>query len=85
MAKNATIRAIIKAGFNANNFPNLQEYILVTEPEAAAVYTARTLKQELGGEFLRVSSSFLRNKSSLLTMPSMGSASFCAMLAVVQL
>jgi hypothetical protein len=53
MAKNATIRAIRRAGFNEDNFPNLQEYIMVTEPEAAAAYTARTLRAE-HGEFLRV-------------------------------
>jgi hypothetical protein len=54
MAKNSTIRAIRAAGFNETNFPNLQELIMVTEPEAAAVYTARALRKTLGSEFLKV-------------------------------
>jgi hypothetical protein len=54
MAKNSTLRAIRKAGFNETAFPNLQELIMVSEPEAAAVYTARALQQSLGSSFLKV-------------------------------
>lgn len=43
-----------KAGFNEKTFPNLKDIIMVTEPEAAAVYTARHLKKEMGKEFLKV-------------------------------
>ena len=40
------LRAIRNAGFNENNFPNLESHYLVTEPEAAALYTARFLKEQ---------------------------------------
>jgi hypothetical protein len=43
------------AGFNESTFPNLGDIIMVTEPEAAAIYTARYLKERLGEEFLKVS------------------------------
>lgn len=43
------------AGFSEKNFPNLQDIIMVTEPEAAAIYTARYLKSTLGQDFLKVS------------------------------
>jgi hypothetical protein len=45
-AKNSTLRAIRNAGFNEQAFPHLDKYIMVTEPEAAALYTARFLKEE---------------------------------------
>jgi hypothetical protein len=48
------LRAIRQAGFNEKTFTNLGDMILVTEPEAAALYTARHLKEE-GTEFLKVS------------------------------
>jgi hypothetical protein len=54
MAKNSTLRAIRNAGFNEEAFPHLREFIMVTEPEAAAVYTARYLKETMGREFLKV-------------------------------
>jgi hypothetical protein len=44
----------MKAGFNREFFPRLSEVIFVTEPEAAAIYTARYLKQETGQEYLTV-------------------------------
>ena len=53
-AKNATFRAIREAGFNKQSFPNLKEYIMVTEPEAAALYTARYLKEEKKERFFKV-------------------------------
>lgn len=62
-AKNSTLRAIKKAGFNEQTFPNLTDIIMVTEPEAAAIYTARHLKEDKKTEFLKVcfvaSSSYL--------------------------
>lgn len=60
MAKNSTYRAVTKAGFNQSYFPMLREVILVTESEAAAIYTARYLKRSLGKEFLKVGDYFLK-------------------------
>ncbi|KAN0102782.1 hypothetical protein V8E51_011095 [Hyaloscypha variabilis] len=57
-AKNSTIRAIRHAGFNERNFPNLQRLLLVTEPEAAAIYTAQYLKQQ-EAELLREKECFV--------------------------
>ena len=43
------------AGFNRESFPRLNDVILVTEPEAAAVYTARYLKEvSVGADRLKV-------------------------------
>ncbi|KAI9776338.1 MAG: hypothetical protein M1839_000418 [Geoglossum umbratile] len=53
-AKNSTFRALTRAGFNKDTFPKLSEMLLVSEPEAAAIYTARYLKQVRdGADFLR--------------------------------
>lgn len=35
-------------------FPKLESIIFVTEPEAAAIYTARYLKGSMGQDFLKV-------------------------------
>ncbi len=54
---NSTFRAMTNAGFNRESFPKLNEVILVTEPEAAAIYTARYVKEVLTGtDRLKVSS-----------------------------
>jgi hypothetical protein len=53
-AKNSTFRALTRAGFNKETFPQLRQILLVTEPEAAAIYTARFLKELNGADFLRV-------------------------------
>jgi hypothetical protein len=45
-AKNATYRAITLAGFNRDTFPGLENIKMIAEPEAAAVYTARYLKEK---------------------------------------
>jgi len=45
-AKNATYRAVTLAGFNRDTFPELENIKMLAEPEAAAVYTARYLKEE---------------------------------------
>lgn len=58
-AKNSTLRAIRTAGFNEENFPNLQDIIMVTEPEVAAIYTARFLKIEMQKDFLKVGECFV--------------------------
>jgi hypothetical protein len=56
-ARNSTFRAMTKAGFNRETFPNLDKVILVTEPEAAAFYTARYVKEVMtaGTDKLKVS------------------------------
>ena len=61
-AKNSTFRAIRHAGFNELNFPNLQRILLVTEPEAAAIYTAQYLKQQ-EAELLKVRKRAVTSKS----------------------
>lgn len=42
------------AGFNAENFPRLQNIMFITEPEAAAQYTARHYRDEERNVFLEV-------------------------------
>ncbi|KAH6724439.1 hypothetical protein DL95DRAFT_464978 [Leptodontidium sp. 2 PMI_412] len=58
-AKNSTFRALVEAGFSRDTFPNLREMLLVSEPEAAAIYTARYLKEANGGNFLRQGECFV--------------------------
>ena len=57
-AKNSTFRAVSSAGFNKARIPNLQDTMMLSEPVAAASYTARCLKEELGKDFLRVSDDY---------------------------
>ncbi|KAN0071932.1 hypothetical protein V8E54_009661 [Elaphomyces granulatus] len=52
-AKNSTFRALTRAGFNRSTFPQLTDMLLVSEPEAAAIYTARYLKELDGADFLK--------------------------------
>jgi hypothetical protein len=54
MAMNSTYRALMTAGFNAENFPRLQDIMFITEPEAAAQYTARHYRDEERNVFLEV-------------------------------
>jgi hypothetical protein len=42
------------AGFTKQNFPRLEDTILVAEPEAAALYTLRTQLEIEGDEFMVV-------------------------------
>ncbi|KAF2188028.1 actin-like ATPase domain-containing protein [Zopfia rhizophila CBS 207.26] len=58
-ARNSTYRALTEAGFNKNSFPNLSDVIFVTEPEAAAIYTARYLKEKEATEFLKERECFI--------------------------
>jgi hypothetical protein len=53
-AKNSTFRALTRAGFNMCTFPMLREMLLVSELEAAAIYTARYLKELDGADSLKV-------------------------------
>lgn len=60
-------KAVRKAGFNEKSLPTLKDTILVYEPEAAAYFTARDLK-ERGTDFLQVSAplDFLRSSANVL-------------------
>ncbi|OAL29037.1 hypothetical protein AYO22_02473 [Fonsecaea multimorphosa] len=58
-AKNSTFRALTNAGFNEEYFPRLASVIFITEPEAAATYTARYLKDEIQQIFLKPNSCFI--------------------------
>jgi hypothetical protein len=51
---NSTYKAALQAGFNDKTFPRLSEVIFVTEPEAAAIYTARYLREDKRISFLKV-------------------------------
>lgn len=53
-AKNSIFRALTRAGFTKDTFPKLGETLVVSEPEAAAIYTARYLKERYGADFLKV-------------------------------
>lgn len=56
---NSTYRALRKVGFNQESFPKLKEIIFVTEPVAAAIYTARYLKDTMGQDFLKEKEYFI--------------------------
>jgi molecular chaperone DnaK (HSP70) len=43
-AKNATLQAVSKGGFNSTELPQLERTTLTTEPEAAALYTIQSLR-----------------------------------------
>ncbi|KAH7115268.1 hypothetical protein B0J11DRAFT_471111 [Dendryphion nanum] len=58
-AMNSTFRAISAAGLNQQSFPMLKEVIFVSESEAAAVYTARYLRDTFGQDFLQLNESFV--------------------------
>jgi len=53
-ATNSTLRAIASAGLNEYSYPSLKDVIVVTEPEAAAMFTARSLKEDKNTDFLQV-------------------------------
>ncbi|KAF2249310.1 hypothetical protein BU26DRAFT_519428 [Trematosphaeria pertusa] len=59
MAMNSTYRALSKAGFSRTSFPMLQDVVFVTEPEAAAMYTARYYSDQRQESFLRQNRYFI--------------------------
>jgi hypothetical protein len=59
-AKNSTFRAVTGAGFNRDTFERLNHVMFITESEAAAIYTARYLKDESTDKFLKVHPHSLR-------------------------
>ena len=58
-AKEKTMRAVFKAGFNDNELPKLAHTMTVTEPEAAAIYTLGSMKGTRMLEKLHVGAKFL--------------------------
>lgn len=44
VAKARTLEAVDKAGFNTSEFPQLKNILMTTEPEAAAIYTIKSLR-----------------------------------------
>lgn len=58
-AMNSTYRALTQAGFNQTTFPRLKDIIFVTEPEAAAIFTAREEKLAMGREYLKERECFI--------------------------
>jgi hypothetical protein len=60
LAKHRTLQAIDRAGFNPSQFPQLLTPIIVTtEPEAAALYTMRTLRGTVQNEELAIGDGFV--------------------------
>jgi hypothetical protein len=60
IAKYRTLQAVDRAGFNSSQFPQLTNPILVTtEPEAAAIYTMRTLRGTAQNEQLVIGDGFI--------------------------
>lgn len=47
LAKSRTLEAVCKAGFNSTELPQLQNTIVATEPECAAIYTIKTLRNTI--------------------------------------
>ncbi|OAL42715.1 Hsp70 family protein [Pyrenochaeta sp. DS3sAY3a] len=58
-AKDRTLQAVRQAGFNTTQFPQLETVALVTEPEAAAIYTIKTLRGTVQDQQLAVGDGFM--------------------------
>jgi len=58
-AKDRTLQAVRQAGFNTTYFPYLKRTILATEPEAAAIYTIKTLRGTAHDQRLAVGDGFI--------------------------
>ena len=58
-AKDATLQAFAKAGFNATDLPELKRIILITEPEAAAIHTIQSLRGGVQDEQLTIGDGFI--------------------------
>lgn len=60
LAKDRTLEAIKKAGFNVLEFPQMvQQPTLITEPEAAALYTIKTLRLSAQGSQFAINDGFI--------------------------
>jgi hypothetical protein len=58
-AKDRTLQAFQKAGFNPREFPLLHKQMLTTEPEAAAIYTIKTMRGTAQDRNLSVGDGFM--------------------------
>lgn len=58
-AKDRTLQAVRKAGFDVTEFPQLKRTITTTEPEAAAIYTIKALRGSVKDEQLAVGDGFV--------------------------
>lgn len=58
-AKDATLLAFDKAGFNNRGLPQLKRTVLTTEPEAAAIYTIHSLRGGVQDEQFAVDDGFI--------------------------
>jgi hypothetical protein len=58
-AKDRTLQAFQKAGFNSKEFPLLRKQILTTEPEAAAIHTIKTMRGTAQDKELAVGDGFM--------------------------
>jgi hypothetical protein len=58
-AKDRTLQAVSKAGFNQTGFPKLKRTVTVTEPEAAAIYTIKSLQGSVQDQQLAVGDGFI--------------------------
>jgi len=58
-AKDATVHAFEKAGFNDSELPQLKRTLLTTEPEAAAIYTMHSLRGGIQDDQFAVGDGFV--------------------------
>ncbi|KAF1950892.1 Hsp70 family protein [Byssothecium circinans] len=58
-AKDRTMQAVSKAGFNQVMFPQLKRIVTTTEPEAAALYTIKYLQGSVQDEQLAIGDGFV--------------------------
>ncbi|KAI2482515.1 Hsp70 family protein [Pyrenophora tritici-repentis] len=58
-AKNATLQAVNKAGFNSIELPQLKRTVVTTEPEAAAIYTIQSLRGGIQDDQFAIGDGFI--------------------------
>ncbi|KAF2867014.1 Hsp70 family protein [Massariosphaeria phaeospora] len=58
-AKDRTLQAVSKAGFNQSELPQLKQTLTTTEPEAAAIYTIKQLQGSVQAAQLNIGDGFV--------------------------
>ncbi|KAF1911224.1 hypothetical protein BDU57DRAFT_485781 [Ampelomyces quisqualis] len=58
-AKDRTLKAVRKAGFDTTEFPKLKRTITTTEPEAAAIHTIQSLRGSVSDEQFAIGDGFI--------------------------
>ncbi|RAR06959.1 hsp70 family protein [Stemphylium lycopersici] len=58
-AKDSTLKAVNKAGFNIMELPQLKRTVLTTEPEAAAIYTIQSMRGGVQDEQFAIGDGFV--------------------------